>query len=227
MEIIIRAFIMFILLFLIVKILGKKQIKNLTLYDYVLSITIGSITADSIISLDTPLYEGIIALITFSLIGYIVSLISYSNHKIEKIIDEKPLILYENNNFNYQNLKDAKLTIAKLLENCRLKGCFDINELDCAILEPSGDISILLKGNSQPITNSDLKNNIKKKTKKPTLSYSIIIDGTLNENELKKAKKTKTWLNNYLKKENLKIDNIALLSIDKNNKITIYDIPNN
>ncbi len=60
METILRSFVMFIVLFLIVKILGKKQLKNLTLYDYVLSITIGSITADSIISLDTSLYDGII-----------------------------------------------------------------------------------------------------------------------------------------------------------------------
>ena len=94
---------MFIILFVLVKLLGKKQIKNLTLYDYVLSITIGSIAADSIISLDTPLYDGVIALIIFTLIGYTVSLLSYKNHDVEEVMDGEPLILFENNNFNYEN----------------------------------------------------------------------------------------------------------------------------
>ncbi len=212
---------MFVILFLIVKILGKKQIKNLTLYDYVLSITIGSITADAIISIDTPLYDGIIALLVFGTIGYITSLISYHNHTVEEIIDGEPLVLFENNNFNYSNLKTAKLSVAKVLENCRLKGCFDINELDCAVLEPSGDISILLKGNSQFITSKDLKNNVQKNTKKQTLNYLVILDGVLNENELKKAKKTKTWLNKYLKEKKKSIENVTLLSIDKNDKVTM------
>lgn len=222
MEIIIRPIIMFIILFFIVKLLGQKQIKNLTLYDYILGITIGSIAADSIISIDKPLYEGIIALIIFSIIGYIISLLSYHNHTIEEIMDGKPLILFENNNFNYQNLDIAKLNVAKVLEGCRLKGCFDINELECAILEPSGEISILLKSKSQPITSNDLKKEIQKNSKKQTLNYLIIVDGTLNENELKKANKNKEWLYKTLKDKKKIIENISLLSIDNNDNINIF-----
>ncbi len=221
MEIVLRSIIMFIILFILVKILGKKQIKNLTLYDYILSITIGSITADAIISVDTPIYDGIIALIVFGFIGYFASLLSYHNHTMEEIIDGEPLVLFENNNFNYTNLEIAKLSVAKVLENCRLKGCFDINELECVILEPSGDISILLKGQSQPVTSKDLKNNIQKSAKKQTVNYLVILDGILNENELKKAKKSVTWLNKFLKEKKQKIEDVALLSIDKNDKVTI------
>ena len=222
METIIRSIIMFFALFFIVKIQGKKQIKNLTLYDYVLSIAIGSIAADSIISLDTPLYVGLIALAIFGLIGYIMSVISFNNPSLSEILDGQPLILFENNDFNYHNLEVAKLNVAKVLENCRLKGCFDINELDCAVLEPSGDVSILLKGNSQPLTSKDLKNNIQKNNPKQSLNHEIIVDGVINEIELKKAKKTKTWLNKYLKDQNKKSEDISLLIIDKNEKITIF-----
>ncbi len=217
-----RAIIMFIILFIIVKLLGKKQIKNLTLYDYILSITIGSIAADSIISLDTPLIDGIIALVIFSLIGYLASLLSFHNHAVEEMIDGEPLVLFENNNFNYKNLSTAKISVAKLLENCRLKGCFDINELDCAVLEPSGDISILLKGKNQPLTSNDLKTNMQKNSKKQTLNHTIIVDGVFYADELKKAGKTKTWLNKYLKEKNKILENITLLSIDKNDKITMF-----
>ncbi len=221
MEIVIRAIVMFIVLFVIVKVLGKKQIKNLTLYDYILSITIGSIAADSIISLDTPLYDGLIAIVVFAFIGYLFSLLALQSHMVEEFIDGEPLVLFENNNFNYGNLDRAKMSVAKVLEHCRLKGCFDINELDSAVLEPSGDVSILLKGNNQPLTSRDVKNNIQKNSKKQTLSHSIIVDGVVDKEELKKAKKTKSWLNNYLKSKKHKLDRIALLSIDKNNKVTI------
>ncbi len=222
METIFRSVVMFLALFIIVKIQGKKQIKNLTFYDYVLSIAIGSIAADSIISLDTPLYDGLMALAVFGLIGYIMSVISFNNPNVSEILDGQPLILFENGNFNYHNLEVAKLNVAKVLENCRLKGCFDINELDCAVLEASGDVSILLKGNSQPLTSKDLKNSMQKNNLKQSLNYEIIVDGVINETELKKAKKTKTWLNNYLKENKKKLENISLLVIDKKGKITIF-----
>ncbi len=222
MEILTRSLIMFIILFIIVKLLGKKQIKSLTLYDYVLSITIGSITADTIISIDTPLMDGIIALSIFGIIGIILSLITSHNHPAEEIVDGEPLVLFENDNFNYENLETAKISIAKLLEHCRLKNCFDINELGCAILEPSGDISILLKENYQPVTNNDLKQDIQRNTKKQTYNYEIIVDGSLNESELKRSKKSKLWLNTYLKEINKKIEDISLLSIDKNDKVTTF-----
>ena len=223
MEIIIRSLVMFIVLFLIVKVLGSKQIKKLTLYDYILSITIGSIAADSIISTDIPIYEGILALVLFGVIGYISSYLSYHNHKVEEMIDGEPLILYENDDFNLKNLEASKLSVAKILESCRLKGCFDINDLECAILEPSGDISILLKEKAQPLTCNDIKGTMKKNSQKQKLSHLIIVDGMLNEMELKKAKKDYNWLTKYLKQKNLTIETVLLLAIDKNNKIALYN----
>ena len=93
MTILYRSIIMYIVLFIILKFLGKKQIKHLTLYDYVIGITIGSIAADTIITIETPLYDRIIALTIFGVIGYISSYISYQSHKTEEIIDGEPLIL--------------------------------------------------------------------------------------------------------------------------------------
>ncbi len=222
MEIVKRSFIMFVVLFLIVKIMGKKQIKNLTMYDYVIGIAIGSIAADSIISVDEPLYIGLLALGVFGLIGFIFSLLSLKNNEVAEILDGEPLILFNNNHFSYVNLEKAKLNVAKVLEGCRLKGCFDINELDCAILEPSGEISILLKGEYQPLTSNDVKKDWQKKSKKQTLNYPIIIDGSLNEGNLKKANKNKDWLNNYLKDLNKGIKDISLLCIDNNDEVTIF-----
>lgn len=221
MEIVKRTIILFFALYLIVKLLGKKQIKNLTLFDYVLSISIGSITADSIISIDTPISNGVIAIIIFGVIGYIVSLVTTHSQLAEEIIDGEPIVLFENGNFNYHNLEVAKLSISKVLENCRIKGCFDINELGCAILEPSGEISILLKEAYQPITNNDVKTNIQKQTKKQTINYQIIVDGELNEKELEQSEKSEQWLEKYLKKNKLEVNDISLLTVDKNDKVNL------
>ena len=226
MIIVKRSLVMFITLFFIVKVLGKKQIKNLTLYDYILSITIGSIAGDTIISLDTPLRDGVLALLIFGFIGYVTSYITFHSHTVEEIVDGEPLVLYENNDFNYHNLEISKLSVAKVLEQCRLKNCFDINELECAVLETSGDISILLKGTHQPLTSNDVKKDIQKNSKKQTLSNQIIVDGILNEQELKKAHKNKDWLTKYLTDNKKKLEDISLLTIDKNNKITVYQKTN-
>ena len=78
MEIIYRSIVMFLFLFIIVKILGKKQIKNLTLYDYIISITLGSIAADSILSLEYPITDGVLAIVVFGILGYLISLLSYN-----------------------------------------------------------------------------------------------------------------------------------------------------
>ena len=221
MEVVYRSIIIFIVLFIIMKFLGKKQIKQLTLYDYIIGITIGSIAGDSIIDFNTPLLDGVIALVIFGIIGYVSSYITYQSHKTAELIDGEPLVLFENNQFIYENLHKCKLSVAKVLENCRLKGCFDINDLECAIQEPSGDISILLKGNSQPLTSKDIKENIQKNSSKQSMNYLIIVDGTLDEEELKRAKKNKNWLKTTLKKENISIENIALLTVDTSNKVTI------
>ncbi len=222
MEIFTRAFLIFLVLLFIVRILGNKQIKQLTLYDYVVGITIGSIGADTIISLDVSIWDGIFAIILFGAFGYLVSLLTYYFQTTEKMIDGEALTLFENDHFVEENLEKAKLTPSQVLEHCRLKGCFDITNLDTAILEPSGDVSVLLKKESQNLSTSDLKSTVKKKSKKQTVCYSVISNGVLDEEELKKAKKTKKWLSTYLKNHHVKLEEVMLLSIDQNGKSSLY-----
>ena len=211
MEIILRSIITFIVLLITINILGKKQIQHLTMYDYVIGITIGSIAADSIISTDLPIINGIISLILFGIIGYVISYITYKSHGIEEYIDGEPVILFYKNKFITENLEKTKLSVAQVLEQCRLKGCFDLNYLDCAILEPSGGISILLK-----------QENIKK-NKKQRLCYALIIDGQVDYSELKRLGKKEKWLKDILKSKKTKIKNILLLSVDEQGDTRIFE----
>lgn len=208
MEILVRTFLFFIILFLVIKLLGNKQIKQLTLYDYIIGITIGSIAADSIISFDIPIYYGMVSIFLFGIFGYVLALLTQHSYETEKMIEGSPIVLFQKDHFLEENLEKAKISTAQILEQCRLKGCFDIKDLDKAIMETSGEISILLKSDDYL------------KGKKE--SYTIILDGVINEEELKKAKKTKTWLKQYLKTKRKRLEDVTLLTIDQKGSSKIY-----
>lgn len=216
-----RALVLFFTLFIMIKLLGEKQIKQLTFYDYVIGITIGSIAADTMVSKDVTIFAGIIGIITFCLIGYAINYFTIHSKEAEEVIDGKPILLFHQNQFVLSNLDKAKLSISQVLEHCRLKGCFDINELDCAILETSGDISILLKPKYQNVTSSDLDNKFLTNFSKQKLGYNIIVDGTIDEEELKRSNKDKIWLDKQLQKNKTSIKEVLLLSLS-NNKVSIY-----
>lgn len=216
-----RALIFFFTLFIMIKLLGEKQIKQLTFYDYVIGITIGSMAADTVVTKEVPLYAGIVAIITFCLIGYFINYLTLHSKEIEEVIDGKPIILFHQNQFILDNLDKAKLSVSLVLEHCRLKGCFDINELDCAILETSGDISILLKPKYQNITSNDLDNKLLAKSSKQKLGYNIIVDGDIDEEELERSKKDKEWLDKQLQKNKTSVKEVLLLSLS-DNKVSVY-----
>lgn len=223
MEIIIRSFFIFTILFLITKVLGKKQIQHLTLFDYVIGITIGSIGADSIINLDYSIWNGIIALVVFGVIGFIFSYFSYKSHKTEEMLDGTPLLLFSEDHFISENLEHTKISVSKILEHCRLKGCFDLSQLQCVFLEPSGDFSVLLKTQYQSSSTGDFKKEQMKKSYKQTLCYYLVIDGEIDYLELEHAGKDEKWLNIELKKQNIKLSQVSLFSLDGYDRITIFE----
>ena len=138
--IIVRSIIAIFILFVTTKILGKKQLSQLTIYDYVVGITIGSIAADAIISLNEHFINGIVAILTFGLIAYILSMLALKSPLINKALNGTPVFLMESGEFNYEALKTSKVTIVKLIESARLKGYYDISQINYAILETNGEI---------------------------------------------------------------------------------------
>lgn len=222
MQILVRSILVFVMLFIVTKFLGKKQLQHLTMYDYVIGITIGSIAADGIISVDLPVTNALLALVIFGAIGYGISYLTYKDHDVLESVDGQPIILFQDGKFIKSNLAKTKFSVAKVLEYCRLKGCFDLAQLDCAILEPSGGLSVLLKTNYQSSTTGEFKNTNLKKSFKQTLCYDLIIDGKIDISELKRAKKTKTWVKEILKQNNKKCENVLLLSVNGYDEVTIY-----
>ena len=118
---------------------------QLTFFDYVVGISIGSIAAEYAIHSDVGAQKGITALVVFTLFSLAVSFICVRSYIGQKLLDGTPTILIENGRFIESGLKRTKLTVNDLLEECRQKDVFDIADIEFAILETSGKLSILLK----------------------------------------------------------------------------------
>lgn len=203
--IILRSIIAIFILYIVTRFLGRKQMSQLTIYDYIVGITIGSIAADAIISLNEHFINGIIAIITFGLASWLISYFSLKNTKINQILNGKSITLMENGEFVYDNLKKSKITVDKFLSLARLNGYYDINVIDYAILENNGDISFL------------------KKEDKNGYQSTLIIDGEIQKDILERLGKDIIWLNKELKKSKINdIRNILLATINEKMEIKIY-----
>ena len=217
-----RSILAILTLLLTTKLLGKKHISQFTIYDYIIGITIGSIAADIILTLEENFLYGITAILIFGLTGFILSYLSIKNEEINNLLNGKPTILMENGEFNFKNLQKTKIPIYKFIEQARLNGYYDLNVLNYAILETSGKISFLPKEEYQTSTPIDFKTELKKDTKQ-TFCNEIIIDVKIKSENLKKFHKDEKWLQNELKKKKINFQNgVLLATLNKKEKLNIF-----
>lgn len=219
-EVIPRGLISLIILFFMTKLLGKKQVSQLSLFDYVIGISIGNFAAEITINTDVPLMNGTIAVILFGIIAYIISKLTMKSISLRRFVTGSPTVLLENGKFIYKNMYKTNFDMNDFLEECRVNGYFDLNELEYAILEANGQISFMPKPEYKPLTPNDMK----VKVKKQGLCANAIIDGNIMLNNINNFGKTKDWLDKELKLKGYKnYENILLATIDINEKITIYE----
>lgn len=220
LSVAIRSIYSLITLFFVTKLIGKKQVSELSLFDYVIGISIGNFTAEMTMDLERHYINGMIAIIMFGLIAYLVSIITMKSMFFRRIIIGVPTILIQNGKIIEQNLKSVKLDINELLEQCRGNGYFDLNEIEYAIMETNGKISIMPLSKYKPLTPKDM--NIK--VKREGLCSNIVIDGHLMKNNIENMNKTIEWVEKELKVKGYKdINKILLATLDIEDKITIYE----
>jgi uncharacterized membrane protein YcaP (DUF421 family) len=213
LRVILTATSSFLALFIIAKIMGKKQIAQLEFVDYVVGISIGSIAAQMAVDSQIPQYHFLIAMALYAALDFIINLLSRKSIKIRKLLQGTPLILVYNGKLNYENLVKSKLDLNQFLSMCREKNFFDVNDIAYCIFETDGQLSILPKENASPTTCGDM--NLDKE--KSSLSIDFIMDGRIIENALKEAGKNKKWLLSKLGMSEEEVKSVALASYDKKN----------
>lgn len=222
-DTILRALLSLVTLFLITKLLGKKQVSQLSVFDYVIGISIGNFAAEMTINVESQYMNGIVAVVVFGLVAYLISIWTMKSIIIRRFFMGTPTLLIQNGKLMEKNLKKVKFDMNDLLEECRSNGYFDINEIEYAIMEANGTLSILPKGEYKPLTVKDMN----LKVEKQGLCANIIIDGKIMYNNLEHIHKTEKWLLKELKIKGKDLGDILLATIDVNGKLILYERNNN
>ena len=219
LDVIIRALISLITLFLITKLLGKKQVSQLSLFDYVIGISIGNFAAEMTINVESQFLNGIVAVVVFGLIAYIISILTMKSIVLRRYFMGIPTVLIQHGKLIGDNMKRVKFDVNDLLEECRGHGYFDISEIEFALLEANGKLSILPSGENKPLTIKD----VDLKPKKQGLCANVVIDGKIMSKTLEVLHKESGWLEKQIRDKGKRLEDILLATLDVNEKLVIYE----
>lgn len=218
LEVSYRALISLVTLFLITKLLGKKQVSQLSLFDYVIGISIGNFAAEVTINLEAEWINGVVAVIIFGVVAYLVSILTMKSIVARRFFMGAPTVVIQNGKIIKESLKKVKLDINDLLEECRNNNVFDLNQINYALMEANGKLSILLKPEYLPLTPNDMK----LKVNRNGLVANVVIDKKIMLNNLLQMGKDEKWLIKELKNKGIILDDILLATLDINNTLMIY-----
>ncbi len=219
--VLINSAVAFLYLFVISKLLGKKQIAQLEFIDYTVGISLGSIAAEMATNTEVPFYYFLIAMTIFFLFAALVAGVGRKTTFLKRLLKGKPATLIYDGKINYKELKKNKIDVNDLLSMLREKGYFDIADVAYAVFEPSGELSVLPVGAQKPLVMEDLD---KDKIKPAQLEDIVVVDGVLSRSGLNNAGKDDRWLFERLGVTDVKdLKDILLCVYDaENDKLNTY-----
>lgn len=220
LNIILTSLLSALALFIIAKILGHKQMSQLDFFDYITGITIGSIAAELATELESP-WKPLIAMIVYGVVAVSLTCITSKFPKTRKYINGTPTIIMNNGKLYRNNMKKAKLDLSEFMVMCRQEGYFNLKDIQTAIFEYNGRLTILPVSDKRPITPYDM--GIAPESEH--IYTELIMDGrVLDENLMRKGLDTK-WLDKELSKKGYtRASDIFLATCDDKNQLTVYGI---
>ena len=217
-KVILTSLLSAVSLFIIAKILGHKQMAQLDFFDYINGITIGSIAAELATELKKPL-KPLIAMIVYGAVATTLSIVAQKYVKTRKYINGTPTIILDNGKLYRENMKKAKLELSEFMVLCRQEGYFNLNDIQTAVFEYNGKITILPKTLKRPLTPEDMNLN----PQQEKICTEIIMDGRILHENLKRHGLDINWLEKQLKKQKYKSAEEVYLGIcDVNNEVTFF-----
>lgn len=215
---ILRAFISFFFLLFATKLMGERSISQLRLIDFTIALILGNILAHPLSDENLGM-KGSLITTSVLIVLYISSVyVSLKWGKFRKIIEPSPYPLIQNGEFIYQNIKKARITIDHLMSELRKEQIEEPQKVALALWEPDGTISLFLSPQHQAVTPEDLQL-IKNPFSLPT---TVVKEGIVELNSLKKAGKDMEWLQSKLTLYNVKTSDILLATIDSSENFKIY-----
>ncbi len=206
-------------LFIVAKFIGHKQISQLDFFDYITGITIGSIAAEMATELEEP-WKPFTAIVIYGVVTLLLSIISNKFPRTRKYLNGTPTILMDHGKLYYENLKKAKLDLSEFMVMCRQQGYFDLTNIQTAVFEYNGKLTILPVSSQRPATPND----INLSPEQELLFTELIMDGRVLDDNLNRMGLDITWLNKQLKNHHVNSPKDVVLAVcDRNLKFVLYE----
>lgn len=208
-----------VILFILTKLMGNREMSQLTMFDYIVGITIGSIAAEMSTSLENNFMEPVVAMVVYGLVTVFISYITCKSLSLRRFFTGRARILLDNGKLYRKNFKSAKIDLNDFLMECRINGYFNLSDIQTAILEPNGRVSFLPKSLKRPATPEDLS--LSPNTE--NIVINVILDGVLLKENLSKTGNNINWLENNLKEQGINdLKKVFLATCDNQNNLSVY-----
>jgi uncharacterized membrane protein YcaP (DUF421 family) len=196
LNIIIKTIILYFFIVLVYRIMGKKEVGKLSIIDLIVSILIAELAAISIEQYNSSILISIIPITCLVLIEILFGYIGLKNSKIKKLIEGSPIVIIKDGKLNFESMRKLRYSLDDLISQLREQGIKSIEEVNYAVLENNGKLSIFKNETEYPLP--------------------IIMDGQIDEDVLRDMNKNKEWVYEILKKKNLKLENVFYAFYTKN-----------
>ncbi|QHZ55684.1 DUF421 domain-containing protein [Brevibacillus sp. NSP2.1] len=208
-------------LFILTKIIGKRQIKQLSLIEYIVGITIGSIAAFMATEMDGPIVHSLIAMGVFAIVPVLMEWLTLKSKVLRDFFEGKSTVLIKEGKILEDNLKKERLTGEDLLEQLRIKNVFRVADVEFALMETNGELSVLLKSENQPVTPQQLELTVSPAEE----NQVVIMDGVIMDEPLATAGYNRRWVRTQLQKAGVALENVFLGQVDKGGELylDLYD----
>lgn len=208
----------FMLALFLTRIVGTKLIYQMNFFDFILGVSMGSIVVYAIVDNDFTSLSAITALITLAVLTIITSYLHIKSYRVRKIVDSEPITLVENGVIVDENMKKIRLTINELMMKLREKNAFSLADVEFAIMEADGQVTVLPKADKKPLTPND----IKIKATDAGLTRDIIIYGNIMKENLSAVGLDMNWLKAQLGSQNIRDESeVFYAGLDNTNKLQI------
>lgn len=210
----------FLVLFVLAKFIGHRQIAQLSAFDYIIGITIGSIAAEMATELEEPL-QPLLAMVVYALLAMLLEALALKYPRMRKFIDGTPTIILDNGKLYRNNMKKARLDLTEFLIQCRQQGYFDLGAIQTAVYESNGQLSILPAAPRRPATPEDLG----LAPEKEQFFTEVIMDGRILSGNLQRMGVNEAWLEKQLQSQGYhKAAEIYLGLVDSKKQLSLYAV---
>ncbi|XID94732.1 DUF421 domain-containing protein [Paenibacillaceae bacterium WGS1546] len=220
-DIVYRTLIAVFALFIFTKLLGKRQLTQMSMFEYITGITIGNMIGYISLDTDSAWYVGLAAIAVWALVSLGIQFLQIKSKRARDFIDGKGSVLIKDGKVMEDNLKKERLSIDELMEQLRKKSAFKVADVEFAIMEPGGDINVMLARENQPLTPRHLGIKVGPE-QEPQI---VVMDGKVMDEPLATLGLSRQWLNTELEKLGIAIENVFVGQVDSYGQlfVDLYD----